>query len=91
MQKFFNYGVVSAQELSGTDNNVAVILFTFSTFSVKELVNRIIDGRLFEQAIHHLKQSFTQMGRTLFRNAPAFRSHFTRLMRWSLNPGKAKY
>ena len=56
-----NTGVVNAQELSAACGHVRVVMLALGTFAVKELKYRLIGGRLFEVAIHDLKEDFAKM------------------------------
>lgn len=73
--------VLDAQKLVAASKHVNVIMFTFCTFSVKELVAGITIRRIFKNAVHDLKESFSQCWRATFRDVSAGGLKGTRLKR----------
>ena len=47
VQELFSTGVVNTQKFGRACGHVVTIMFTFGTFTIKKLINRIISRRLF--------------------------------------------
>lgn len=81
--------IINTQELGRTSSHVVVIMFTFSTLTIHELIDWVIRRHVFQQTVHNLKQCLTQVGRALLGYMPVLGSKLTGLIWRCFQPGKA--
>lgn len=62
VQVSFDTGVINAQEFRRAGCHVGIIVFSFGTLAIKELKDWILCRSILDQAVHHLKESFSEMG-----------------------------
>ncbi len=77
------------QELVGGSHHIDLIRFAFGAFLIDELVNRLIDGTVFENCIDNLKKRSAQMWRATLGNTAGFNIYVFGLVRWCVKSGKS--
>ena len=70
-QIFLYPAAADAKELVGARRHVDQVSLALSAFLVHELVNRIVLGHRFQQAVHHQKKGLAQLWRTALGSADA--------------------
>jgi len=88
-QIFLHPAVVDAQEFVGARRHVDQVGLILGAFLVHELVDRVILGHGFQQAVHHKEQCSAQLWRAALGSADALGFALTGLVSARVNAGES--